>query len=39
MKSYSLKQWENSGPVGKKEVRKFNLYKPIPFKGKSIVTI
>jgi hypothetical protein len=38
-KSYSLKEWEDSRPVGKKEVKKFNLYKPIPFKEKSIVTI
>jgi hypothetical protein len=38
-KSYSLKEWEDSGSIGKKEVKKFNLYKPIPFKEKSIVTI
>jgi hypothetical protein len=30
-KSYSLKEWEDSGLVGKKEVRKFNLYKTYSF--------
>jgi hypothetical protein len=39
MKMYSLKQWEDSGEIGKKEAEKYRNYKPIPFKDKLIITI
>jgi hypothetical protein len=35
----SIKEWEDSNPLENKEIKKFNLYKPIPFEKKSIVSI
>jgi hypothetical protein len=38
-KKYSLKHWEDSGEIRKKEAEKFHNYLPIPFIEKSIITI
>jgi hypothetical protein len=39
MKKYSLKQWEDSGQIGKKEVEKYHNYSPISFKENSVITV